>query len=54
MALWGGSGIMPDTDKNEYHQSLIKFTNVCKAFIMGEDGYHYYEQQFYDYVVPKK
>lgn len=87
MALWGGSGIMPDTDKNEYHQSLIKFTNVCKEFhvdgaisthpcldmglmryemirnitdgmpnpfIMGEDGYHYYEQQFYDYVVPKK
>ena len=86
MALWGGSGIMPDTDKMEYHQSLIKFTKVCREmhvdgeisthpcldmglaryelvrnitdgvpnpFVLGEEGYHYYEQQFYDYVVPR-
>lgn len=81
MALWGGSGIMPDTDRNVYHQSLIKFTKVCRRmhvdgaisthpcldmgiaryemarnitdgvpnpFVMGEDGYSYYEGQFYD------
>ena len=80
MALWGGSGIMPDTDKQEYLRSLIKFTEICQTahvdgaisthpcldmgmaryeiarnitdgmpnpFIMGEEGYHYYEQQFY-------
>lgn len=83
MALWGGSGIMPDTDKNVYHESLLKFTKACydfhvdgaisthpcldmgltryemvrtitdgmpNPFIMGEEGYHYYEQQFYNYV----
>lgn len=86
MALWGGSGIMPDTDKNEYHQSLLKFTGICREmhvdgeisthpcldmgldryalarnitdgmpnpFVLGEEGYHYYEQQFYDYVEPR-
>ena len=85
MALWGGSGIMPDTDKQEYLQSLIKFTDACRQmhvdgaisthpcldmglaryalarsitdgvpnpFVMGEEGYHYYEQQFYHYVLP--
>ncbi len=87
MALWGGSGIMPGTDQQEYYQSLVKFTEVCRQmyvdgalathpcldmglaryemvrnitdgmpnpFVLGEEGYHYYEQQFYDYVVPKK
>lgn len=85
MALWGGSGIMPDTDKQEYLHSLQKFTQVCREahvdgaisthpcldmglaryelartitdgmpnpFVMGEEGYHYYEQQFYHYVLP--
>lgn len=85
MALWGGSGIMPDTDKQEYLHSLERFTRVCREahvdgaisthpcldmglaryelartitdgmpnpFVLGEEGYHYYEQQFYHYVLP--
>lgn len=87
MALWGGSGIMPDTDKQEYLRSLIKFTEACRKayvdgaisthpcldmglaryemvrnitdgmpnpFVMGEEGYHGYEQQFYRYVLPEE
>ena len=86
MALWGGSGIMPDTDKGEYLASLRKFTDICREahvdgaiathpcldmglaryelarnitdgvpnpFILGEEGYLYYEQQFYRYVLPE-
>lgn len=86
MALWGGSGIMPDSDKEEYLRSLRKFTEICRQmavdgeisthpcldmglaryqmvrqitdgmpnpFVLGQEGYHYYEQQFYDYVLPK-
>ena len=79
-ALWGGSGILPSSDVTAYQQSLVKFTEECRAnhvdceiathpcldnglerlnvvrrivdgipnpFVLGEDGYRYYEQQFY-------
>lgn len=85
MALWGGSGILPDSDKQAYLHSLQKFTRICREahvdgaisthpcldmglaryqlartitdgmpnpFVLGEEGYHYYEQQFYHYVLP--
>ena len=83
MALWGGSGILPSSDKEAYYHSLVKFTKICydykvdgelathpcldmglmryemvrnitdgipNPFVLGEEGYHYYERQFYDYV----
>lgn len=83
VALWGGSGIMPDSNKADYYNSLVRFTKLCyenkvdgeisthpcldmglrryemvrhitdgmpNPFVLGEEGYHYYERQFYDYV----
>lgn len=83
MALWGGSGILPDSDKEKYYNSLVRFTKLCyeykvdgeisshpcldmglqrytmvrtitdgmpNPFVLGEEGYHYYERQFYEYV----
>lgn len=81
MALWGGSGILPDSDREAYAHSLDKFSRICQEegvdgeisthpaldmglerlelarnitngipnpFVLGRDGYHYYEQIFYD------
>lgn len=83
VALWGGSGIMPDSSRSDYYHSLTKFTDLCRQyhvdgeisthpcldmglqryalvrnitdglpnpFVLGEEGYRYYERQFYDYV----
>ena len=80
MAMWGGSGLLADSNVQDYYQSLLKFTSVCRQyhvdgeisphpnldmgllrlqmvrqivdgvpnpFVLGEEGYHYYEQQFY-------
>lgn len=84
VALWGGAGIMPDSDINDYLSSWKKFSDVCREnkvdgeisthpfldmgisrleivrnisdglpnpFVLGEDGYHYYEKMFYDYAL---
>ncbi|MBE7724071.1 MAG: hypothetical protein E7244_06415 [Enterocloster citroniae] len=32
MALWGGSGILPDSNVEDYYQSLEKFSRVCEMF----------------------
>ena len=29
VALWGGSGIMPDSNKADYYNSLVRFTKLC-------------------------
>ena len=83
LALWGGSGILPDTNQQDYYRSLLKFSKLCgqyhvdgeiathpcldlgierlniirnivdgvpNPFVLGVEGYHYYEQQFYDLV----
>lgn len=83
VALWGGAGILPDSNKEDYYQSLVKFTSLCceahvdgeiathpcldmglhryemvrtitdgmpNPFVLGEEGYQYYERQFYNYV----
>lgn len=83
VGLWGGSGIMPDSNKEDYYNSLVRFTELCyeykvdgeisthpcldmgllrykmvreitdgmpNPFVLGEEGYHYYQRQFYDYV----
>ncbi|MCD8046100.1 MAG: MBL fold metallo-hydrolase [Clostridiales bacterium] len=36
MAMWGGSGIMPDTNIDHYLSSLRKFSKICDE--MGADG----------------
>lgn len=84
MAMWGGSGIMPDSDVEDYYYSWVKFSKICKEskvdgeisshpcldmglmrlemvrnivngvpnpFVLGEEGYRYYEKQFYDLVM---
>ena len=83
MALWGGSGILPDSNVEDYYQSLLRFSHICDTlqvdgeiathpvldmglqrlelvrnivdgvpnpFVLGTEGYHYYEQQFFDKV----
>lgn len=83
VALWGGSGILPDSDKRAYYNSLLKFSAICRhmhvdgkisthpvldmgllryemagnitdgmpnPFVLGEEGYRYYERQFYNLV----
>ena len=83
VALWGGSGILPSSNKRAYYNSLLKFIEKCKEmhvegaisthpsldmgmmryemarditdgmpnpFVMGEEGYVYYERQFYNLV----
>lgn len=83
VALWGGSGILPGSDKEAYYHSLLKFSKECQdhhvdgeiathpcldmglqrleivrnivdgvpnPFVIGEDGYKYYERQFYNLV----
>lgn len=83
-ALWGGSGILPDSNVEDYYESWHKFSRICKdfhvdseiathpcldngllrlqlvrhivdgvpnPFVLGEDGYRYYEKQFYDLVM---
>jgi len=79
--LWGGTGILPDTDKQAYINSCDHFTKVCdkyhvdceiathpfvdlgierlelirnivdgvpNPFVIGEEGYRYYQKMFYD------
>ena len=83
MALWGGSGILPDSNISDYYHSLVKFSAVCdryhvdgeiathpcldmgierlnlirnlvdgipNPFVLGREGYQYYEQIFYNLV----
>lgn len=81
VALWGGTGILPDSDPVAYMASVKKFHEVCKVqgvdgeiathpfvdcsimrldiinhivdgvpnpFILGWEGYQYYEKMFYE------
>lgn len=81
IALWGGSGIIPGTNVDDYLASWYKFSKRCheyrvdgeisthpcldmglerlmlvrnivdgvpNPFVIGEEGYRYYEKQFYD------
>ena len=83
VALWGGSGILPDTNVDTYYNSLVKFSKICEEykvdgeiathpcldlglqrldivrniidgvpnpFVLGIEGYKYYEKQFYELV----
>lgn len=83
VALWGGSGILPSSNREDYYRSLVKFSALCRdshvdgeiathpcldlglerlalvrqivngvpnPFVLGEEGYRYYERQFYDLV----
>ena len=83
MALWGGSGILPDSNISDYYHSLEKFSAICdhynvdgeiathpcldmgierlnlirnlvdgipNPFVLGREGYQYYEQIFYNMV----
>ncbi len=87
MALWGGSGILPDSDIEDYDKSLVKFSGICELykvdgeiathpcldmgmerlhlvrnlvdgipnpFVLGQEGYKYYEQIFYNLVKQAK
>lgn len=80
MGMWGGSGLLQDSDVHAYMDSLKKFTAICREyhvdgeiashpsldmgllrlqmvreivdgvpnpFVLGEEGYHYFEQRFY-------
>lgn len=82
-ALWGGSGLLPDSNVDDYEASLKKFSAICaeehvdaeiathpcldqglarlrvvreivdgvpNPFVIGEEGYRYYETQFYNLV----
>ncbi len=84
VALWGGAGIMPNSNINDYLDSWKKFSKICRQnkvdgeiathpfldmgisrleivrnisdgvpnpFVLGEDGYRYYEKMFYDYAL---
>lgn len=82
-ALWGGSGLLPDSNVDDYGASLKNFSAICaeehvdaeiathpcldqglarlrvvreivdgvpNPFVIGEEGYRYYETQFYNLV----
>lgn len=82
-ALWGGSGILPDTSIEDYENSWYKFSKLCKErkvdveisthpaldnglerlkvvqnivdgvpnpFVIGIEGYQYYEKKFLNLV----
>lgn len=82
-AMWGGSGLLPDSDPAQYRASLDKFMTLCREyhvdaelaahptldcglerqavvrnivdgvpnpFVIGEEGFAYYMQQYYDLV----
>lgn len=82
-ALWGGSGVLKDSNVDDYEASLKKFSTICaeehvdaeiathpcldqglarlqvvreivdgvpNPFVIGEEGYRYYETQFYNLV----
>ena len=82
-ALWGGSGVLKDSNVDDYEASLEKFSAICaeehvdaeiathpcldqglarlqvvreivdgvpNPFAIGEEGYRYYETQFYNLV----
>ena len=82
-ALWGGSGVLKDSNVDDYEASLKKFSAICaeehvdaeiathpcldqglarlrvvreivdgvpNPFVIGEEGYRYYETQFYNLV----
>ncbi len=84
LALWGGAGIMPDSNVDDYLRSWEKFHQICRQchvdgeisthpfldmgisrlalvrnitdgvpnpFVLGEEGYQYYEKMFYDYAL---
>ncbi len=84
MALWGGAGIMQDSNVHDYLNSWKKFSEICKnnkvdgeiathlfldmginrlemirnisdgvpnPFVLGEEGYRYYEKMFYNYAL---
>ena len=83
-ALWGGAGIMQDSNVKDYLTSWKKFSNICNQnkvdveiathpfldmgkdrlkivrnitdgvpnpFVIGKNGYRYYEKMFYDYAI---
>lgn len=84
MALWGGAGLMADSNINDYLNSWKKFSDICRKnkvdgeisthpfldmglnrleivrnitdgvpnpFVLGEEGYRYYEKMFYNYAL---
>lgn len=84
MALWGGAGIMSNSNADDYLKSWKKFSEICQKngvdgeiathpfldmgvsrlemirnisdgipnpFVLGEEGYRYYEKMFYDYAL---
>ena len=85
-ALWGGAGLMQNSNVSDYLISWKKFSNICNKnkvdaeisthpfldmgknrleivrnitdgvpnpFVIGEDGYRYYEKMFYNYALNK-
>lgn len=87
IALWGGSGILPNSNVDDYLSSWHKFSKCChelhvdgeisthpcldmglerltivrnivngvpNPFVLGEEGYQYYEKQFYDLAMKHK
>lgn len=86
-ALWGGSGILRSSNVDDYYDSWMKFSQICREshvdveiathpcldmglqrleiirsivdgvpnpFVIGEEGYQYYEKQFYQLVMKHK
>lgn len=86
-ALWGGSGILRSSNVDDYYDSWMKFSCICREyhvdaeiathpcldmglqrlaivrnivdgvpnpFVIGEEGYQYYEQKFYQIVMKHK